>query len=256
MDLKSGVKDFIFLLGGHDLEMLEIKKILASQGITFYDKNLQWANAKLSQYSKELNNTNHFVGIELISDIDLPSNYTLIDHHNENSDKPSAIEQAAELLDIELTHDQLLVAVNDKGYIPAMEAMGATTEDIANIRRRDRKAQGVTEKDEQLAEQSIKENLTAEHGITLVKSLTTKFSPITDRLYPCNKLLVYTNHELTYYGEGVSRLILAFDDLFKQKKAYSGGGEKGFFGIGTNSLPTKELMKVKNEMISILTNKA
>lgn len=255
MDFISNIKDYVFFLGGHDLEMLEIKKILESQGVVFYDKNLQWKNAKLSQYSKELNDSNLFIGIELDSDIDLPSNYTLIDHHNENSYKPSAIEQVSEMFGIKLSRNQLLVAANDKGYIPAMEAMGATSDEIKYIRSCDREGQGVTEKDEQLGEQSIKESLTIDQGITLVKSLTTKFSAITDRLHPCDKLLVYTNSELTYYGEGVSLLIITFDNLIKQKKAYYGGGEKGYFEIGNKCLPIKELMKIKEEMISLLKHK-
>lgn len=255
MDIKSRVKDFVFLLGGHDLEMLEIKKILASRGLTYYDKNLQWDNANLSQYNEILNNTNLFIGIELIPDIDEPTNFTLIDHHNENSGKPSSIEQVADLLNIKLTNYQLLVAANDKGYIPAMETLGATSEEIDNIRYRDREAQGVTEEDELLAEQSIKENLTIEFGITVVKSLTSHFSTITDRLYPCDKLLIYTDQELTYFGKSSFQLALAFDHFIKQKKAYSGGGERGFFGLTSEGLSLcGDKRNTINQIIKILQN--
>ncbi len=245
------LKNTIFLLGGHDLEMLEIRKILLSKGLRFYDENLCWDNAKLNQYSKEFNGTDSFIGIELVADIEPPTNYLLIDHHNENAEKPSAIEQVAELLGIMLTRDQQLIAANDKEYIPAMEAMGATKQEIADIRKRDREVQGATEEDERLGEQSIRENLSIEKGITVVKSRTSKFSTITDRLYPCTRLLIYTDHELSYYGQGISQLVLAFGDLIKQHKAYSGGGENGFFGISFKSLPTNELIETKNKMISI-----
>jgi len=33
MDIKMNLKDAVFLLGGHDLEMLEISKMLSSKGI-------------------------------------------------------------------------------------------------------------------------------------------------------------------------------------------------------------------------------
>lgn len=130
-----------------------------------------------------------------------------------------------------------------------MIEIGATPEEIADIRRRDREAQGVTDEDERLAEQSIHHHLTVENGITVVKSLTSHFSAITDRLYPCEKLLIYTDHELTYYGEGVSRLILTFDDLIKQQKAFSGGGENGFFGLNGDKISSIDNCKRAIEQI-------
>ncbi len=143
---------FIFLLGGHDLEMIEIRKILSSNNILCVDNNLQWDNVRISQYKNVLNDHDYFVGIELQTDIEPPNQYLLIDHHNENAGKPSAIEQVAALLNIQLTRDQQLIAANDRGYIPAMLEMSATPDEIADIRRRDREAQGVTEEDERLAE--------------------------------------------------------------------------------------------------------
>jgi hypothetical protein len=251
---------YIFLLGGRDLEMLEIKKILASEKLTFFDYALEWG-AKLSSYVSLFNDSNTFIGIELTQDIDPPRHYIEIDHHNKDSHKSSSLEQIIELLkndlriEIELSGDLQLIAVNDKGYIPAMLKMGATPREVEDIRRRDRKAQGVTEEDELLAEESIQKHRTIENGITIIKSSTSRFSTITDRLFPCNKLLIYTDNELTYYGKGVSFLVLAFAGIIKQQKAYSGGGENGFFGIGSNTLETNKLMKVKNEIITILTKK-
>lgn len=252
--------NYLFLIGGTDLEMSTIKQILTANGFAegenIADRHLAWG-AKLSEYQNLFNGTQTIVGIELLQDITPTSHYINIDHHNENSHKSSSLEQVIELLKndlklkIEFTRDLQLIAANDKGYIPAMLQMGATTEEIAEIRRRDREAQGVTEEDEKLAEQSIRENLTNEGGITVVKSLTSKFSTITDRLFPCDKLLIYTDNELTYYGEGISQLTTAFDELIKQQKAYSGGGQNGFFGIGFKNLPTNELIEVKNKMISI-----
>jgi len=70
----------------------------------------------------------------------------------------------------------------------------------------------------------------------VVKSLTSHFSTITDRLYPCSKLLIYTDVELNYFGEGISKLTLAFDDLIKQKKAYTSGVKNGLFGIRSEGI--------------------
>lgn len=249
---------FVFLLGGHDLEMLAIKQLLLDNGFSeeknVADHNLQWG-AKLSDYQNMFNDEQTFVGIELLLDIAPPSHYINIDHHNENSSKNSSLEQVIELLKndpglkIELTRDLQLIAANDKGYIPAMIRMGATTEEVADIRRRDREAQGVTEEDERLAEQSIKGNLIIDHGVKVVKSLTSKFSTITDRLYPCNRLLIYTDKELTIYGENVSILINKFAELSTNLTTYSGGGEHGYWGISGGNI-TKELI---NTIIKIVT---
>jgi hypothetical protein len=57
--------DFIFLLGGHDLEMVEIGKILKAKGLTFHDRNLHWGT-KLSAYQDLFDESHTFVGIELI----------------------------------------------------------------------------------------------------------------------------------------------------------------------------------------------
>jgi hypothetical protein len=251
----ESTSSFTFLLGGHDLEMAEIRKILDERGIIYHDRKLGWNNAKLSSYSDVLNDEDRFIGIELTTDIDPPKNYLLIDHHNENADKPSAIEQVAALLNIELTREQQLISANDKGYIPAMEAYGASADEITEIRRRDREAQGVNKEDEMFAEQSITENLTIEGGITVVKSLTSKFSTITDRLYPCNKLLIYTDNELNYYGEEVALIIQEFEKLIKNGNAYHGGGEYGYFGIANGALKQTQIIEIVKQIIDKQPNK-
>jgi len=85
-------ENFIFFLGGHDLEMEEIKRILESQGKMFYDQELQWG-AKLSDY-KRFDDIHTFIGIELTRDISPPKYYIDIDHHNENNKKKSFLEQS------------------------------------------------------------------------------------------------------------------------------------------------------------------
>lgn len=226
-----------FLIGGQDLEMIEICKLLSKFDLQYINNELNWANAKLSSYSSYFNDIDYFVGIELTEDISRPLNYIEIDHHNNNKHKPSSLLQIIDLLkedmgiDVEISREISLIAANDSGYIPAMEAINATKEEINDIRLRDRKAQGVTEEDELRAQKSIDNNLETIKGVTVVNSLTTKFSTITDRLYPYKQLLIYTDNELTYYGTGVDKLVLKYEDLIKNKKAYTGGGDSGYFGI-------------------------
>ena len=247
-----------FLLGGYDLEMLAIKNLLLTNGFQkkedFLDNQLTWG-AKLSAYQNDFPMDRPIYGIELIEDIPIPKHYHRIDHHNEWSHLPSAIEQVAELLNIDLSREEQLIAANDKAYIDGMKAIGATEDEISNIRQRDRAAQGVTAEDERLAEKSLN-NLRKEHGITVVYALTNKFSAIVDRLYgkTNDQLLVYTDHELTYYGKGKDKLVEIFSNYIHRNKVYHGGGANGYLGVEKNTYKPSYLKQLKNQILAVLNS--
>jgi len=258
----SQIKDFTFLLGGADLEMSEIRKMLDAYKsspvpefqIDYVDHHLEWG-ARLSNYKDLISsiNANKIIGIELIEDIPIPLNYVSFDHHNENVERLSSLEQIAELLKVRLNRYQILVAINDRSYIPGMIAFGATEKEIEEIRRNDRKAQGVTEEDEKLAEQSIQNHRTLLNNITVIESLTSKFSTITDRLFPFKHLLIYNIDSLTYYGQYSGRLANYFHQMIVMKEAYTGGGEFGYFGIAKNVISTGDLFQIKDQILSIIS---
>lgn len=189
-----------FLIGGSDLEMLTIRRILTANGFAegenITDLHLPWG-AKLSDYKDFFNNNQTFVGIE-----------------------------------VESTRELHLIAVNDYDYIPATIEMGASTEEIDDIRRRDKDAQDVTEEDERLGEKSIIEHRTTEKGITILKELTSRFASITDRLYPYSKLQIYNDYELICYSEGVKELSELSTELSKKLGVCSRGGDKGYWDFG------------------------
>jgi len=243
--------NYIYLLGGQDIEMISIKDILIKQGIKegtgFYDRNLSWG-AKLSSYSDIIDNRHTWVGIELGKDIPTPLNYIEIDHHNENSTKKASLLQIAELLDIELTREQLLIAANDSGYIPAITEMNTSTEEINEIRRKDRAAQGVNEDDEINAEKSLSYNKQIINGIILIKSLTPHFSAVLDRLYPFEQAIIYNDFSLLYTGKNRDLLIPLFSNLLKEGKAFYGGNNKGFIGTARGKLSADEI----NELINVI----
>ena len=223
-----------FLLGGADLEMLTIREILLKNGIPFADHQLQWNNAVLSSYQKELQQLDDswvIYGVELQDDILTPTNYRVIDHHNQLSSMPSALEQVIDILHIPMDRYMQLVAINDKAYIPGMQAMGATAEEIESIRLADRKAQGVTEEDEHLAEMAISEHLEKVGNLTIVYSETSRFSPICDRLFPFHQLVVYTDHEWMYYGKDAESVRSLFADESSLGNLFYGGGKDGYIGI-------------------------
>lgn len=262
------MKKNLFLLGGYDLEMITIRDLLISKGYAeismlndiknqncFADRKLKWG-ATIISYRDLLSFKDNIYGIELIGSNEpiVPENYYIIDHHNERSNLPSSIEQVAEILEIELTYRQKLIAANDKGYIPAMLAMGASQEDISEIRRSDRLAQGVTEADESLAEKSLKERVTFRNDLMVIESLTPKFSAIADRLFPFRKLLITYDNYFVYYGLGIGQLGENFQDLIKSNKAFYGGGDKGFFGLSEGAFNYNEFDFLRESLIKIITN--
>lgn len=243
----------IFLLGGHDLEMLEIKALLEGEGFDVRDNNLNWSNAVLDAYKEVLvqNPDAEFVGIELRdrNQISKKYNYTLIDHHNELSNKPASILQVAALLGKEPDRRMQLVAANDSGYIPAMRALSATDEEIDNIRRGDRAAQGVSQTDEMLAEQAVANHLERHGRLYVVKSKTSQFSPICDRLFPYHRLIIYTDAEWIYYGEGKAELVAEFVEEISTGKVFHGGSGNGYIGCVKGAYREKEIEQFVKQII-------
>lgn len=238
----------LFLLGGYDLEMLTIKHILEGRNDCFViDKHLQWDNALLSAYRdffliyKDMD----IYGIELVENVPIPAHYHRIDHHNDKCSNPSSLEQVASLLNISLNREQQLVAANDKGYIPAMLELHATNDEISSIRYRDRAAQGIAEEDEKKAELSIEKHLMRFGDLIVVKSLTSHFSPICDRLFPYERLLIFTDAEWMFYGKGKDVLVNQFASEIEKKKIYHGGGERGYIG-------SVQFAYSKNDIISFV----
>lgn len=238
----------LFLLGGYDLEMLTICKVLNERGLMVKDNALQWNNAYLSKYQDELEQYGNapswtIYGIELKEDIIVPSNYIRIDHHNDYSHKPSSLEQIMSILHIPLNRFQQLVATNDSAYIPGLQKIGATSYEIEKIRYEDRKAQGVTIEEEKQAEEAIKDKET--YGdLIIVHAHSSRFSPICDRLYPYKRLLIYTDQELVYYGKDVDKLVTLYHVYIKEKRIFYGGGVNGFLGTVKGAFTKEELKHI------------
>ena len=224
--MKINFKNHFFLFGGTDLEMVEIKKMLvdggAIEGEHFADAGLKWG-AKLSVYNDMMHLTKINVAIELPVDADavMPEHFLEIDHHNENSARPSSIAQVATLLGIELTHYQKLVAANDTGYIPQLVAVGATQDEIDFVRAADRAAQGTTVEQEAQCADAIKNGLTKKGALTIVKTQTSKFSPITDTLFGAQEnLLCVAPDEWCIYSS--AEKVADLKKKYGEKLTYSG----------------------------------
>lgn len=247
------IKKHLFLLGGHDLEMQTISHILTDKNVMFKDRYLQWDNALLSQYEEDIQlygNKESFIiyGVELKEDITPPTNYIRIDHHNEYAAYPSALEQVASILNYPLNRYQTLVAANDKAHIPGMLEIGANLEEINRIRQEDRKAQGVTEDDEKLAQEAITNGIEKIGSLYVVFTTASRFSPICDRLYPYEKLLIYTPNELMYYGKEINSIKKILKPYTPISNIFWGGRINGFIGIVRNILTTKEILNIVEQI--------
>ena len=243
------MKKKVFLLGGHDLEMCTIKELLEARrgdGLLYSDKNLSWSSASLINYEEELRKYGdrqeyQIYGVELREDVRIPENYTSIDHHGDADCRPSSLEQVAEILGVRMDHRMRLVAANDTRYIPGMLKEGATAQEVEDIRREDRRAQGIDKETESTVKKKIlskMDSISDSVGdLTIVnvpkeyQSLKGVFSVISDWLYPYVALVICTDTELCYYGKDAAKV---GKQIFPkgQDGLYSGGGEDGYWGVG------------------------
>lgn len=246
-----------FLLGGHDLEMLEIRRLVEDQlgPDAVLDKGLPWHAATASVYAVQIASALARgltpVLVELRPDLpaEMQDRCTLVDHHGPlaGADRPTSIEQVFALLDLPSeawTRRLALVAANDRGWIPELRDMGASPREIAQIRAEDRAAQGVTAAEEAAAETALTKRETRLDGsLTLVRLPHDRTSPVFDRLAleaapePAPDTLVLGSTELNFSGSG--RRVLALDRAFA--RGWSGGAlpARGFWGLA-QPLPALE----------------
>jgi len=255
-------KSVIFLLGGQDLEMHTIRDILEKEGfeegINLFDKKLSWG-AKLSAYEDvvELNPNKTIYAIELEEDIPLPKNYVRIDHHNDYNDREASILQVLKLLGLTPSREQELIAANDSHYIAGMRELCASKEEIKSIRKRDKKAQGVIEIDEEMAVKAI--NTAQSNNLNIFFTKTEHFTVITDVIFnDYSEYIIHNKTKMVFYGYDLKKLkdFLKEEDI-DEDSYYYGGGDFGFLGIKNNLLELetiKDLIKswqdhFKNEKV-------
>jgi len=208
-----------FFLGGNDLEMQTIRELLNEYVSGRYcDKNLSWG-AKASSYKNEIRQNiekgNISVLVELILDFEIAERDILvIDHHGPDAgeNSPTSLEMVFKLLSLHQscwTHWHKLVAANDRGYIQELIKIGATQEEIVKIRHADRKAQGITQLEEEAGIQAVtKAYKLANNRLTIVHLPHKRTATVADYLHKdlggpgFDNLLIICPDEVTFYGEG------------------------------------------------------
>ena len=218
----------VVMLGGYDAEMLAIADACRKAGVAVVDKHLGWG-AAASAYKEEIaaaiSEGKTPVLVELALDIELPANAVVVDHHNENAGRPASILQVLDLLGQQPTRRQQLIAANDCGYIPGMLALGATPEEVAEVRLADRSAQGITPEQEAEAERAIAAAQVV-NGVSIIKMAHSKTATVCDRLFNPDKeqrlLILSADGESNFYGNGkLCQLLLGEDTGAKTAEGYT-----------------------------------
>jgi hypothetical protein len=254
-----------FFLGGRDLEMVEIARLLDGlEDVEVVDHGLAWgakASAYLPELRASLGGDDRLVLVELKNDLpnDFPKDQiTEIDHHGSAAgvDKPTSIEQVFQLLELPpeaWTRDLALVAANDRGGLDGLERAGATTEEMHEVRRRDRATQGITAEEEEEGRTAIQYRTTTCGGrLTFVDSPNDRGAAVCDALDSrlggpgYQNLIILTPTSTQFYGPGhaISRLSNSFPGSWY-------GGElprKGFWGLNER-LELNRLMPLIEEYV-------
>lgn len=285
MKPEHNLKKMVFLLGGADLEMAVIEIILDKYGLRYHSiDGMCWSDARLSRYSELLEGLTSsdvtVCGVELEPDIPVPHDYIGIDHHGDAESGPSSLEQVAELIGHELSPKERLVAANDKGFFPEMQkclndlderSRKELTEELfqskekkddmdlmQEIRRMDRLSQGVSDEEERQADDAVRMAVKKNSLIAVVRTETEHFSPVTDRMYPYHRLVVYNGSGLAYYGKDrdltLNHVLNA--QLVKEDQCYKGGGKEGFWGIRKGSLSSEQLDALANELMNMYSHES
>jgi hypothetical protein len=240
---------YAYFLGGYDLEMLTIRELLDRHAPNrVHDSHLRWG-ARTSAYGAEIGDALEQgltpVLIELEDDLGISASseanrVLLIDHHGPlaGKERPTALEQLFDLLGrprSEWTRWMDLVAANDRGHIRALTRIGASPEEIVQVRSADRAAQGITPEQDSTGRLAANQAESLLGGrLTVVRLSHDHSATVTDVLDPASggpgyeNLLVLCPTQTCFFGSG--RGIRFLDAHFPA--GYFGGElpERGFWG--------------------------
>lgn len=244
-DPKLLTMNLVFFLGGADLEMATIRALVDEvMPGHVYDKGLSWG-AKTSSYRDEIKEALRAgrtpVLVELQDDLGLdPDRIVVVDHHGQKAgaDQPTSLHQVFKLLGLppeRWSRWYDLVAANDRGHVAELRWIGATREEIIEVRKADRRAQRITEQEECAGDQAVAMAEThAREALTVVRLPHNRTAVVTDRMDRTlggpgfRNLLVLSPGEVNFYGSG--DLIAALNAHFPD--GWCGGAlpERGFWG--------------------------
>ena len=210
--------DYAFIVVLNDGEAAAIKETLEAAGIEVHVVRRGWGT-NISHVADDLAAIQAAgktpVLVEVAGAETVPG-AVVIDHHGDMSDRPAALLQVLHLLGEEPSRRQQLIAANDSGYYPAMEALGATAEEMSAIRALDRSFQleeepygsdnWVTKFTPEVEKEAQRAINAAEvkNGVTIIRISHSKTAAVTDPLYETGKeqrlLILSENGESNFFG--------------------------------------------------------
>lgn len=239
-----------FFLGGHDLEMIEIRALLTAAGLgdRVADFNLAWgarARAYQDDIVDALARGEMAVLIELEDDLSAQidrSALISIDHHGPRAgaEMPSSLRQLYDLVGeqkgLVWTRRHALVAANDIGHVRGLRSIGATAEEIRAIRDADRAAQGVSIVIEQESRRAVSD-VSYRGQLAVVETTAPTSSAVADFMLPeyggpgAMDLLVIMPDKLAFFGRGS-----VIERLKSIPGCWYGGAlpEYGFWGVASS----------------------
>jgi hypothetical protein len=248
--MNRGIKNF-FVLGGNDAEMVRIKEILDAQGIGSVQPNKFWGpkSFRPDQIGIETmapSASNRIVFVECAPAPEFPvvKAHVVIDHHGDNAGLPASILQVLDLLHMEPTRWDLVVAANDSGWFPGLQKLGATVEEMAVVRLADRSAQGITSEHEAEAKRALGAPVEMIGNIRVIRMVHSKTTPVIDRLAveaiatrkPIPACLILSEDgEVNLVGTADGALCKSLFDRYREgglkpAKAWAGGDGLGKVG--------------------------
>lgn len=243
----------LWIVPANDLEALAISGLLREHGESLLITHQPWG-ASWQGLEPEIQESllrfraDHPEGVIYGVELAGPNTHRAIDidHHFYSGDDrraaASSLEQVANLLGVELTPADQRIAINDRAWIPGLLASGATAEEIAEIRARDRRAQGVTEQQEIEARRDI-DSATRTAGTWLVECPDGQSSAHADflfeRLGRVEPVLLMGPARWTYSGPRARDLA-----ALNLPEPHWAGGEAayGYFGIQRPSSASQRVL--------------
>lgn len=246
----------IWIIPVNDLEAVEIRNLLQAHGQTVVTSQQRWGArwenleagvvAQVENLLQEHPNS-EVIGVELGG---IPRwNGRNIDHHRygegDRTNESSSLEQVATELGVGLNRYLQLVAANDKGWIPALQATGAKTGEVDAVRQSDRCAQGVTPDDEA---QAVRDLASAEWRgrKVLVHCPKGSTSAHTDRLYgQFDECLTCGPDKWIYFGPRHHQLheLVHSQSLGNERDWVGGKPESGYAGFVTPSEAAQDVIR-------------
>lgn len=244
----------LFIVPANDGEAVEIRKILQKYDEPHIVTRQPWGATWKGLESEVVEEVEKFISANpnaIIYGIELggPARWGAainIDHHkyadDDRSNDKSSIEQIAEMLGMQLTRHQQLVAANDKGYIPLMRQIGADENEIKVVRAQDRLAQGVTPDQEA---QAVKDLANAEirDGKWLIRCPKGSTSAVTDRVFgQYTELMTIdgVNGKWIYFGPRHMQFYALTEGGTEFARWAGGNPKNGFSGVEKPNPETQE----------------